>query len=61
MNHSLEGLNSQCDINDNMLNVEEQTHPLQVPPECNAYKGILCEKDSASGSSRLGEQGQFNI
>ena len=61
MNHSLKGLNSQCDISDNMLNVEEQIHPLQISAECNAYKGILSEKESAAGTSRLGEQGQFNI
>ncbi|XP_022728743.1 uncharacterized protein LOC111284284 isoform X2 [Durio zibethinus] len=57
MNHSLKGLNSQCDISDNMLHVEGQLHPLQISTESNAYKDILFEKVSAAGSSRLGEKG----
>ncbi|XWS47917.1 hypothetical protein CRYUN_Cryun13aG0027300 [Craigia yunnanensis] len=61
MNHSLKGLNSQCDISDNMLNVEGQLHPLQISTECNAYKDILLEKVSAAGISRLGEQGPEGI
>ncbi|XWS37258.1 hypothetical protein CRYUN_Cryun19dG0027900 [Craigia yunnanensis] len=61
MNHSSEGLNGQFDINDSMLNVKEQIDPLQIPAECNAHKGILSEKESASGSSRLGEQGPEGI
>ncbi|XVF11772.1 hypothetical protein REPUB_Repub08aG0057000 [Reevesia pubescens] len=61
LHHSLEGLNSHCDISDNMLNMEGQLHHLQVSTECNAYKDILSEKLSAAGSSRLGKQGPVGI
>ncbi|KAK8559373.1 hypothetical protein V6N13_026798 [Hibiscus sabdariffa] len=55
VNHSSKGLNSQCDINNNMLSVEEQLyfHPVQISTDDNANKDILSEKESAVGSSRL--------
>ncbi|GMI95233.1 hypothetical protein HRI_003192600 [Hibiscus trionum] len=55
MNHSSKGLSSQCDINNNMLSVEEQLyfHPVQMSTDGNANKDILSEKESAVGSSRL--------
>ncbi|KAK6250094.1 hypothetical protein SCA6_004099 [Theobroma cacao] len=60
-NRSLEGLDSQCDINDNMLNVKEQLHPSKISAECNSYKDVSSEKESAAGSSGLGEQGPEGI
>ncbi|XVE56788.1 hypothetical protein DITRI_Ditri04bG0039100 [Diplodiscus trichospermus] len=60
-NHSLQGLNTQCDISDNMLYVEGQLHPLQTSRECNAYKDTLFEKVSDAGRSKLSEQGAEGI
>ncbi|XP_021285703.1 uncharacterized protein LOC110417594 isoform X3 [Herrania umbratica] len=60
-NRSLGGLDSQCDINNNMLNVKEQLHPLKISAECNSYKDVSSEKESAAGSSGLGEQGPEGI
>ncbi|KAL1108510.1 hypothetical protein V6Z11_D03G114800 [Gossypium hirsutum] len=59
MNQMLEGLKSQCDISDNMLNVEEKLRPPQMSTGWNA--SILPENTSAAGSSSLGEQGQEGI
>ncbi|XP_039020232.1 uncharacterized protein LOC120151994 isoform X3 [Hibiscus syriacus] len=58
MNHSSKGLNNQCDINNNMLNVEEQLycHPVQISTDGNENKDILSEKELAAGSSRLGKE-----
>ncbi|KAK8583999.1 hypothetical protein V6N13_109401 [Hibiscus sabdariffa] len=55
MNHLPKGLNSQCDINNNMLNAEEQLYccPVQISPDGNAKKDILSAKESAAGRSRL--------
>lgn len=55
----LGGLKSQCDISDNMFNVEEKLRSPQMSTGCNA--SILPENTSAAGSSILGEQGKCYI
>ncbi|KAK8573893.1 hypothetical protein V6N13_096824 [Hibiscus sabdariffa] len=55
MNHLPKGLNSQCDINNNILNAEEQLYcrPVQILTDSTAKKDILSAKESAAGLSRL--------